>query len=293
MTGIVTLSVAALLASALGWSCLDLLRKLLVGKIEPLPLLAWMTAANVPLFALWGLAGGFATPASSYWLPALGSVGLNLLANLAYFASVRAAPLSTTVPLLSFTPVFATLFAALVLGEAPGWPKVAGTLLVVAGALALTSTPGSGLAWLKQRGAEQRGVLLMLAVALLWAVAIGFDKLAIERANGPTHGTLLNLGIALPALALLALRGRLGSLGAARSAPGLLATGVLVGFSALALQIAALSVLWVSVIETVKRGVGNLLAVVFGRLAFGEPVTASKLVAALLMAVGVALVLLA
>jgi multidrug transporter EmrE-like cation transporter len=46
-------------------------------------------------------------------------------------------------------------------------------------------------------------------------------------------------------------------------------------------------------VETLKRGIGNVLAVVFGRLLFAEPVTGRKLAAVALMAAGVALLLLA
>jgi multidrug transporter EmrE-like cation transporter len=69
--------------------------------------------------------------------------------------------------------------------------------------------------------------------------------------------------------------------------------GALVGSTLeLGFQLAAVRILLVSVFETVKRGLGNLLAVALGRLVFGEPLTWAKLAAAVLMAGGVALILL-
>ena len=60
----------------------------------------------------------------------------------------------------------------------------------------------------------------------------------------------------------------------------------------LGLQLAAIRVVLVSVVETVKRGMGNLLAVAVGRLVFREALTCGKLAAVAAMATGVALILL-
>jgi multidrug transporter EmrE-like cation transporter len=57
-------------------------------------------------------------------------------------------------------------------------------------------------------------------------------------------------------------------------------------------QLAALQTVWVSVVETVKRTIGNLSAVVVGRVAFGEAIGPRKLAAVVMMAGGVALILL-
>ena len=62
--------------------------------------------------------------------------------------------------------------------------------------------------------------------------------------------------------------------------------------AALGSQLFALSLTLAGVVETIKRGLGNLLAVLFGRLVFGEPMTAGKWIASLIMAFGVALILL-
>lgn len=290
MTGFSALALASLLGSTLGWSCLDLLRKLLVKHVSGGALLVWMTAGNAVLFGVWGLFSGFSPATPGYWAPALGSIVLNVVANLAYFESVRVAPLSTTVPLLSFTPVFASVFGWFALGEVPGIWKLAGIALAVVGAVVLSASNGQALRSVLL--VRDRGSALMLLVALLWAVSIGLDKLSVERSNLGTHGVLLNLGIALPMLAYLALRGQLASLAEARRVPGLLPAGIVVGFAALALQMVAFAEILVGVIETVKRGVGNLLAVVFGRAFFGEPVTLRKVLAVLLIALGVGLVLL-
>ena len=62
--------------------------------------------------------------------------------------AMRIAPLSVTIPLLSLTPVFATLLAIPLLGERPTPSHAFGILLVVAGAI--------GLHW-RRSGADGSG----------------------------------------------------------------------------------------------------------------------------------------
>jgi multidrug transporter EmrE-like cation transporter len=67
---------------------------------------------------------------------------------------------------------------------------------------------------------------------------------------------------------------------------------VATGAIALASQLVALGSVPVGFLETVKRGVGGVLAVVWGRTLLAEPVTAAKLAAVGLMTLGVGLVVL-
>ncbi len=61
---------------------------------------------------------------------------------------------------------------------------------------------------------------------------------------------------------------------------------------ALASQLVALGSVGVGFLETVKRGVGGVLAVIWGRALLAEPVTLAKVVAVGLMSLGVGLVVL-
>ena len=122
---------------SLGWAGFDLLRKLLVGKIHPVALVFLLTIGSAPLFAAWAAIQGAAGPRAGYLLPALGSVLLNIVANLLYLEGMRVAPISVTVPLLSLTPAFASLLAVPLLGERPSSLHALGILMVVAGAIAL------------------------------------------------------------------------------------------------------------------------------------------------------------
>jgi len=280
-------------ACSLAWGGCDLSRKFLAGKIQPMPLVVLITAAAVPIFLAWLLIDGVPEVRPSYWTPALTSVALNVGANLAFFVALRSAALSIAIPLLSLTPVFTTLLAIPMLGQEPTWLQGVGILLVVAGAFALGLPEGGPLtpsaAWRAWR--SDRSALWMLVVALLWSLTVPLDKIAIDRASGPLHGLVLNAGVGVAVALVLLIQRRLGGLADVRKAPFVFVLGVVVSAVALGLQLLAIQTVWVGLVETLKRGIGNGMAVILGRLVFREAVTARKIGAVGLMVVGVALIL--
>src|SRR6185295_1160604 len=289
--GLAAGSLALVLVSSLSWAGFDLLRKLLAREIGPLPLVALLCLASAPPFALWAaLQGGFAV-GPGYWAPALGSVALNVAANLLFLEALRTGELSIAVPLLSLTPAFASLVAIPLLGERPTLSDGCGIALVVVGAFILQAPVGAGT-WTWRWMLEHRGLRLMAGTALLWSLTIPLDKLAVSRSHPPLHALVLNLGVATAALVLLAQRRELKRLAEVRKKPLLFLAALGVSAVALGAQLAALQTVWVSIVETLKRTIGNLSAVVVGRLAFGEAVIRRKLAAVVLMAAGVALILL-
>lgn len=288
-----------LVACALAWSSFDLLRKILVRWVDPLPLVFTLTALQAPLFALWYLsaAGGSVTgaPTAGYAVPAVLSVSLNVVANLLFVVAIKVSPLSLTIPVLSFTPVFTTLLAIPVLGEVPAPSDVAGIVLVVVGALALHVVPGSGAhpMTLARAFLRERGSVMMAGVALLWSVTPALDKLAIERSGPAFHGLVLSVGVAAGLGVILVRRRGLGAAGEAfRLRPGLLAVALLASAGALALQLLAIRVAFVSLVETVKRGLGNAAAAAAGTWILGERVGRWQWGAVAVMGAGVALILL-
>lgn len=281
------------ISCSLAWAGCDLSRKLLAGKIRPMPLVVLVALAAVPIFLAWLLVDGVPAVRLSYWPPALASVALNIAANLAFFGTLRNSALSIAIPLLSLTPVFTTLLAIPLLQQQPTGLQGLGILLVVAGAFAL-GLPEDGplspaAAWRAWR--SDRSALWMLFVALLWSLTVPLDKLAMERASGPLHGLVLNAGVGGVVALMLVARRQTGELADVRRAPLVFLFGVVVSALALGLQLLAIQKIWVGLVETLKRGIGNGMAVVLGYLVFREAVTVRKLAAVGLMVVGVALIL--
>lgn len=280
------------LSAALGWALFDAVRKALAKEVRPLQLGLWLPVAQAPLLALWA-AGQEPFRFAPAALPAFAaSALLNVLALLAFLDALRRSPISLTIPLLSFTPVIATLLAWIFRGQVPSAMQWTGSALVVAGALLLGYTGG---AW-KGLGAYLRepGVARMTLAATLWSATAMLDQVALQKGVGAWYAPALTAAVAVPILFWMLLRNPAGDLLEGARAllrrPWLGATAVLLGAAALAVQLEALRVAPVGFIEVVKRGVGMASAVLLGRWLFAEPLTGGKLGAVILLTFGVALV---
>jgi drug/metabolite transporter (DMT)-like permease len=282
-------------AASFGWAGFDLLRKLLVQEIPPMALVFLLTAGTAPLFAVWMLLDGVAAPRPGYWGPALASVILNIVANLLFLVGMRMAPLSVTVPLLSLTPAFTALLAVPMLGERLSLATVAGILMVILGALWLSLLPprtrgGEPPADLRDRRGKLEGTLLVALTAVFWSLVIPLDKLALARAMAPLHGLVLTGGVAAGAFLVLAGQRRFGEIARARPVAGYLVLALAVSGLALGLQLLALPRVYAGTLETLKRGIGNFMALASGWIFFREAVTGPKVLAVALMAAGVWLI---
>ncbi len=289
---VISTGVVLALVTSLAWSLFDLERRFLSMRIEAMALVAGVTLGALPPLAIWAAVSGPQQAQASYWMPATGSVLLNLLANFAYFRSLQLSPISHTLPMLSFTPAFAAVLSAIFLGERLGLRPVCGLVLVVAGALLLTLRSGGGWRGFFVGLLADRGCRLMVGVAFLWSAALLLDKRALASATPHLHSLFLNGGVAVGALATLAAQRDLGKLRALRGSGWLLGLAIATGAIALGTQLVALATVGVGFLETVKRGVGGVLAVIWGRMLLAEPVTLAKIVAVGLMTVGVGLVVL-
>jgi drug/metabolite transporter (DMT)-like permease len=242
---------------------------------------------------VWLAVEGEFSIAAGYIFPGLVAVLLNLIANVAFVYSVKVSPLSRTIPLLSLTPVFTCFLAIPLLGEYPSPRQLVGITLVVAGALILNldqAGESSAKAFLAAL-VREKGSILMACVALCWSLAGALDKIALGQANAPFHGTMMSAGVALGALAVLIGRGGSKELLLIKRAPGLVIGMMIFASLALAFQLISIQFVMISLVETLKRAIGCFMAVVLGRMVFGESVGLHKLTSISIMVVGVTLVL--
>lgn len=286
--GTLALPMLFAVVSALSWTGFDLLRKLLVRRADSAALVVWLNALSAP-WALavvafsgqWGIAPG-------YIPPALTSVALNVLASFLFLESVRLGPLSTSIPLLSLTPVFTALFAFPLLAELPRPAQMAGIVLVVTGAFLLEPPPANrvGVAGPLIGLFGSRSNRYMVSVALIWSLTPVFDKLALARAAASLHTFVLTAGTGL-GMALW-LRLRRGSAGALpRASRGLLVIASIISVAAVVFQLLAIKLLLISHFEALKRGISMIGSVINGRVVFGEAIGARKLTSVALMLIGV------
>ena len=283
-----------MLVCSLGWAGLDVLRKLLAPHLSPLAVVFWVALGQLPVLAVWGASTGLLLPSPRYVLVAGGSIALNVVANVAFVKALARSPLSLTVPLLSLIPALTAAFAVPLLGEHLRLHQVGGILLVAAGALLLGGAMAGGLSlagWCRALLREP-GTPLMLTVAACWSLALPLDKIGVREVGAAHHGAALCGGVAFATLALLFLRGGRKELRLSWRVAPILAAAIAVAIVALAAQLLAITMVFVGVVEAVKRVVGNLGALVVGATVFGEGVGWRKAAALLAMAAGVVLILL-
>jgi multidrug transporter EmrE-like cation transporter len=134
----------------------------------------------------------------------------------------------------------------------------------------------------------------MLVVAFLWSCTSVLDQTAVAHGAGAWYASVVTAAVAAFMLLWTALRGQVRAFwqaaGPLASRPLLTGLAVVIGAGALAVQIEAFRWAPVGFIEVVKRGTGMASAVVVGRYVFGEPLNGRKVVAVVLLTLGVALV---
>ncbi|MCX7636152.1 MAG: DMT family transporter, partial [Syntrophales bacterium] len=115
-------------------------------------------------------------------------------AYLLYIQAIRSSPLSLTVPFLSLTPVFLMIIPFFVLGESITWMGAAGIILMALGSytLHIDKIRHGFLEPLRAVGRE-RGAVLMIVVALLYAFTNTFGKQAIGHSSALFFGITYNI----------------------------------------------------------------------------------------------------
>jgi drug/metabolite transporter (DMT)-like permease len=273
------------LGSALSLSFSDVLAKRALRTADPVGV-AWIKFAGASIFAFPFLIQA-ATPAPWPFVGYLAmAVPLEALAIYGYHVAIARSPLSLTLPMLAFTPVFLLGVAFLLLDEIPTLQGYGGVFLVTLGAYLLHLTPG--MRWDGPLRAIWRepGARIMLGVAMLYSLTASLGKKLMLLSSPAFFGAFYPVILALffsPSLLRAERRRTVGAL------PwvwiGLL--GLTYGLMVM-LHFMALSRAPVAYMISVKR-TSLLFAVLWGRLFFGEQATSRRLFAALVMLGGVVL----
>lgn len=274
------------------WAGFDFFRKDLVAKVPPLELLWWLVAIQIPLFGalLFIYAPDSQVDWAGYWLPAVILLVTNFFSNIWFLQALKLAPISQTIPMLSLTPLFATLVSYIQLGETLLPLQIFGVFLTVAGIFWLNGVPLlQSLRSGKFR--EERhlflGIFLMTLVALFWSVTPVLDKVSLKFSGIYMHILIQIAALWLMLTAYLMVRGinflKFTSIMKSKAYWGSFFT---LSF-ALFIQISIISHVTIGIFESVKRAVGVFSALILGAIFFKESVNRNKALACLVIVVGV------
>ncbi len=284
-----------LLLSSISWTGFDLARKGLANRLPATEVVILLMMVQVPLFAAIASWEGFSIESvENYWRPAIASILLNLVANVLFLESLRRAPVSLAIPMLSFTPVFSSLSSWVILNELLLWPQMLGILVIVASTYQIQRLDeGDG-------GAEQKvvkvGLLMMVGVALLWSITPVTDKLCIRYTTPSMHAGIqcFFVGLLLLGRFFVSTRPATNSLWAmAKENRRLLFIAGVAACSALFFQLLVIRVYEVALFEALKRSFGLIGALAGGLIFFRESLTRKKIIGTVGLIIGTLLVLLA
>ena len=253
------------LIASLAWSVFDLKRKQLVQHTSALALSFWLTIAVIPVYVLWIVGLDIPWPETAYWLPGLASLIVSTVAVVAFVRALKIGEIALLMPVLSLAPVVSSLLAWVLTGEVLSQREMLAMAVIV------------GIIFLLQGGWQfkvRKGFGLMCVVACGWGTGTAFDNLAVQSAEPVMHAFLQCIGIGvLLGTGLLIRDQRIPKAPAA--IPLIIAT--LLFCMAVVSQFYALIGMHPGVVETVKRGIGMLGAVIWGVWLFGERVRSWQL----------------
>lgn len=228
-----------------------------------------------------------------WWMVLL--VPLELLAMVIYMRAIRDAPLSETLPYLSFTPVFNIATGWLILGETISWLGAGGILLVVFGSYLLNIHQLNGRGkrlWLEPLRTifTQQASRRMLFVAFIYSITSVLGKGAMQYTTPESFGAFYFVVLGGAALILVALH-RPTDLRVFHQ--GLLWPLLVAGMMAVMVvtHFVALSMVETAYMITVKR-LSLLFGILLGAWLLKESGLGRSLIGAGTMVLGVALILL-
>ncbi len=280
------------ITAATSWATADLLSKIAMnrkGYGEHTTLYARFSHSIpfmlIPFFATWPHEVD-----PLFWLMCLLTIPGDIVASTLYIKALKISPISIVVPLMGFAPVFMLVTSWLMLKEPPNIFGIAGVLMVAAGAylLNLDRARGGILEPIKAI-VKERGPLMVLAAAFIFSIDTAFGKRATQLSDPIFFSLFYCIFMALGYLPLLKreiTRENVKMMLSSRILWGIGACFAC-GVTSFLYAIKVANIAYVSATGKISM----LIAIIYGRIFFGETHIRQKIFGALLMITGIYMVL--
>ena len=240
------------------------------------------------IFFFWCIKESFSFDIISYFLPGIFSVLTGVIAALIFLKSLKESEISLTIPLLSLSPLFSSLFSWIFLGEALSLLQYIGIFIIITGILILYSEKLQLLYFLKSiiNIKDNKSVKLMTIVAFLWSLTPVLDKMCLQHSSINIHG--LVQAICIFGILFFFSKKELKVLkNLNKTNLILIFITVSIGASAIILQFFSITMTYVPIMESIKRATGQFGALFFGKIFFNESITRQKVLGIVLITTGV------
>ena len=281
------MSIFICIISAFFWAAFDLTRKLALQKINSVNLLLIFTLGQTLIFGSWVFYEDIFLNIKHYIIPGLVLIILSLFSALLFLKAINESDLSLTIPLLSLSPLFSSLFSLFFLNEKLSYFQYSGVFLIILGTLILYSknlTLGEILKSFKVF-LINKSAKLMIVVSLIWSLTPVLDKLCLKNSSINIHGFIQSFGLVI--LLAFLLKKDIHEILSLKKNWKLIIITIFTGIIATVLQFYAILFNYVPIMEAIKRSVGQLCSVAFGKIFFKEEVTRPKILGVLILSIGV------
>ncbi len=274
--------------SAFFWAAFDLTRKITLQKINSINLLLIFTLAQSFVFVTWMFFEDFSINLRPYLLPGIILIIIGLSSALLFLRAIKQSDLSLTIPLLSLSPMFSSLFSLLFLDEQLSQTQYFAVFLIIVGTLILYSKKftinelsKSFIVIWKNSSAK-----LMIIVSIIWSLTPVLDKLCLKNSSVNIHGLIQSLGMVVLLIFFVKRKGK-AEIGIAKKNWKIIFLTISVGTAATILQFYAILSNYVPIMESIKRSIGQLSSVFLGKLFFNEKITSPKILGVMILSIGV------
>ena len=130
----------------------------------------------------------------------------------------------------------------------------------------------------------------MILVSLIWSLTPILDKICFKHSSMNIHGFIQSIGT-LIILFLANKRIFYDDLQSIKKSFFTICITMLIGTIATIMQFFAISLTFVSIMESIKRSIGQVFSVILGTIYFDEKVTSQKIVGVIILSFGVFIIL--
>tara|TARA_X000000950_G_scaffold258375_1_gene325741 strand:+ start:40216 stop:41088 length:873 start_codon:yes stop_codon:yes gene_type:complete len=278
--------------SGIFWAFFDISRKFSLKKVKSTELLIFFSLIQIVFFSIWLFLDFFKVDFHSYILPAGLLVFINIISAFLFLESIKSSQLSLTIPLLSFSPLFSAVFSSIILKENLNIFQYFGIISILVGTMILYAKNFTLVEILRSFSIikSEKGAIYMLIVSILWSVTPVFDKVCFKYATMNFHGFFQSLVMFI--LLIIIKRKEIDILIVNYLKNyKLISLTLVIGLGATILQFFSISLTYVTIMESIKRSIGQISSVFLGNLYFKETINPQKVIGILFLCVGISSVL--
>jgi drug/metabolite transporter (DMT)-like permease len=274
------------LATALFTSFYDVIMKTVSKKVDSYLLVWSWVVFPLPFIILFLLKTGWPQISPGFYVALTASTVVLFFASIFYIKAIKSSPLSITMPMLTFTPLFLLVTSWVMLNERPRGIGLVGVLLIIAGSYVLNikdRAEGYLAPW--KNLIKQRGPKYMLIVALLYSIGANCDKIGVVNSSPAAWIVSIHSSLSILFTIVLMRKGRNLQRQFVAYWPYLIGIGLCTAL-ALICQMSAITLTIVPYLIAIKR-TSVIFSSLLGFLFFKEKHMKERLVGMTIMIIGV------